>query len=175
MTDPIEKLAKRFGIAEGYVSEQGDWVTTPDETKAKVLEAMGVPLDGEEDMPKPARMEDIAGLSDSAFWPPFLVEQRAWGFAVQAYALRSARNWGIGDFEDLARLAEYAATLGADFVGVSPLHALFLAEPERTSPYSPSSRSFLNPLLIAPDQVPASPKSRNRRSPSNARPYGRPT
>ena len=154
MTDRIDELAKRFGIAEGYISEQGDWVTTPDETKAKVLEAMGVPLDSDGPMPKPACMEDIAGLSGSAYWPPFLVDHRAWGFAVQAYALRSARNWGIGDFEDLARLAEYAATLGADFIGVSPLHALFLAEPERISPYSPSSRSFLNALLIAPDQVP---------------------
>jgi 4-alpha-glucanotransferase len=154
MTDRIEKLAKRFGIAEGYTREQGDWVETPDATKAKVLEAMGVPVDGDGKLPKSARMEDIAGLSASAFWPPFLVEHRAWGFAVQAYALRSARNWGIGDFEDLARLAEYATTLGADFIGVSPLHALFLAEPARISPYSPSSRSFLNPLLIAPDQVP---------------------
>lgn len=151
MTDRIEKLAKRFGIAEGYTREQGDWVETPDATKAKVLEAMGVPVDGDGKLPKSARMEDIAGLSASAFWPPFLVEHRAWGFAVQAYALRSARNWGIGDFEDLARLAEYATTLGADFIGVSPLHALFLAEPARISPYSPSSRSFLNPLLIAPD------------------------
>lgn len=154
MTDRIEELAKRYGIAEGYISEQGDWVTTPDETKAKVLEAMGVPVTSDDNLPQPARREDIAGLSVSAFWPPFLVEQRSWGFAVQAYALRSARNWGIGDFEDLARLAEYAATLGADFVGVSPLHALFLAEPQRISPYSPSSRNFLNPLLIAPDQVP---------------------
>ena len=154
MTDRIEELAKRFGIAEGYISEQGDWVTTPDETKAKVLEAMGVPVDGNGPMPQPARMDDIAGLSDSAFWPPFLVEGRAWGFSVQAYALRSGRNWGIGDFEDLAQLAEYAVTLGADFVGVSPLHALFIAEPERISPYSPSSRNFLNPLLIAPDRVP---------------------
>ena len=154
MTDRIDELAKRFGIADGYISEQGDWIATPDATKAKVLEAMGVPLDGGGETPKPARMEDIAGLSASAFWPQFLVEHRAWGFAVQAYALRSARNWGIGDFEDLARLAEYSATLGADFIGVSPLHALFLADPSRISPYSPSSRSFLNPLLIAPDRVP---------------------
>lgn len=137
MTDRIEELAKRFGIAEGYISEQGDWVTTPDETKAKVLEAMGVPLDGDGVLPKPARMEDIAGLSDSAFWPPFLVEQRTWGFSVQAYALRSARNWGIGDFEDLARLAEYAATLGADFVGVSRSTHCFSPSRNASAPTAP--------------------------------------
>ena len=157
----LDELAERFGIAEGYLSEKGDWVRTPSETKVKVLEAMGVPvsvpIEGKDDadpMPEPPPSEDVASLSESAFWPPFLVDQRAWGLTVQAYALRSARNWGIGDFEDIARLAEFAAGLGADFIGVNPLHALFLADPTRISPYSPSSRDFLNPLLIAPDRVP---------------------
>src|SRR5690606_30518743 len=43
---------------------------------------------------------------------------------------------------------------GADFLGVTPLHALFLANPERASPFSPSNRRFLNPLYIALDKVP---------------------
>ena len=154
MSDRIDDLAKRFGIADGYVSEQGDWVTTPDETKAKVLGAMGVPLDSKGAVPALPPKEDIAGLSASAYWPHFLVDHRAWGFSAQIYALRSGRNWGIGDFEDLAQLAERSAKLGADFIGVSPLHALFIAEPSRIGPYSPSSRSFFNPLLIAPDRVP---------------------
>ena len=157
MPDWLDELAERFGIAEGYISETGDWVTTPPETKAKVLEAMGVPVgnaDANRRLPKPPPSDDVASLSGSAFWPPFLVDQRAWGLSVQTYALRSARNWGIGDFEDIARLAEFAAGLGADFIGVSPLHALFLADPSRISPYSPSTRDFLNPLLIAPDRMP---------------------
>lgn len=157
MPDRLNELAKRFGIADGYFSETGDWVTTPAETKVKVLEAMGVPVDNEggcEELPEPPPADDIAGLTNSAFWPQFLVDQRAWGLSVQIYALRSARNWGIGDFEDLAQLAEFAAKRGADFIGVSPLHALFIADPSRISPYSPSSRNFLNPLLIAPDRVP---------------------
>ncbi|WP_425283377.1 hypothetical protein [Methyloceanibacter marginalis] len=58
MPDRIDELAERFGIAEGYISEKGDWVTTPGETKAKVLEAMGVPVEsgnaGESDLPEPA-------------------------------------------------------------------------------------------------------------------------
>lgn len=155
MPDRLENLATRFGIAEGYTSEQGDWVTTPPETKAKVLQAMGVPVDDPDAaLPEPPAVADLAGLTGSAYWPPFLVEQRAWGLSVQAYALRSSRNWGIGDFEDLAQVAELAARLRADFVGVSPLHALFMADASRISPYSPSSRGLLNPLLIAPDQVP---------------------
>jgi 4-alpha-glucanotransferase len=156
MSDRLEKLARRFGIAEGYVSEKGDWVTTPPETKAKVLQAMGVPVDDEgaaDHLPEPPPSEDVHALGVSAFWPLFLVDQRAWGLSVQTYALRSKRNWGIGDFEDLAQLAEFAAGLGADFLGVSPIHALFFADPSRISPYSPSSRDYLNPLLIAPDRV----------------------
>jgi 4-alpha-glucanotransferase len=71
----------------------------------------------------------------------------------QLYGLRSQRNYGIGDFEDLAALAELAARVGADFIGVSPLHALFLADSDRYSPYAPSSRIFLNPLYIAVDRI----------------------
>jgi 4-alpha-glucanotransferase len=153
MSDRLEQLAHRFGIAEGYISEKGEWVATPPETKAKVLAAMGVAVDGSEQAPAPPPDEEAVSLSKSAYWPEFLVEQRAWGVSVQIYSLRSSRNWGAGDFEDVARLAEIAASLGADFVGVSPLHALFMADPSRISPYSPSSRTLLNALLIAPDRV----------------------
>ena len=38
MPDRLDELAERFGIADGYISEKGEWVTTPTETKAKVLE-----------------------------------------------------------------------------------------------------------------------------------------
>ena len=76
--------------------------------------------------------------------------RRGWGIAVQIYGLRSTRNWGIGDFTDLRRLVELAAPAGADFVGVNPLHALYAADPARTSPYSPSSREFLNVLYLDP-------------------------
>lgn len=79
---------------------------------------------------------------------------RVWGLAAQLYALRSARNWGVGDFADLRELVAYAARCGADFVGVNPLHALFAADPGHASPYSPSSRQFLNVLYIAVPDVP---------------------
>ena len=87
--------------------------------------------------------------------PGFVAQgERCWGLAVQLYTLRSARNWGIGDFSDLAGIAVAAAALGADLVGVNPLHALFPEDPERASPYSPSSRLFLNSLYIDPEAVP---------------------
>ena len=75
-------------------------------------------------------------------------QRRAWGIGIQLYGLRSARNWGIGDFTDLTRFLGIAARLGADAVGLNPLHALFPGNPERISPYSPSDRRFLSMLYI---------------------------
>jgi (1->4)-alpha-D-glucan 1-alpha-D-glucosylmutase len=79
---------------------------------------------------------------------------RAWGLSVQLYSVRSQRNWGIGDFTDLARVVEIAAGLGADAVGLNPLHALFPDQPERSSPYSPSSRLFLDVLYLDVEALP---------------------
>ena len=73
---------------------------------------------------------------------------RCWILAVQLYGVRSSRNWGMGDFTDLAGLIELAAGLGASGVGLNPLHALFDDRPADCSPYSPNSRLFLNPLYI---------------------------
>jgi 4-alpha-glucanotransferase len=73
---------------------------------------------------------------------------RCWLLAVQLYGVRSARNWGIGDFTDLEGLIELAGHLGAGGVGLNPLHALFDDRPADCSPYSPNSRLFLNALYI---------------------------
>jgi len=78
---------------------------------------------------------------------------RLWGVAVQLYTLRSGRNWGIGDFADLAAVVRTCAEQGAAFVGLNPLHALFPGNPWQFSPYSPSSRLFLNVLYIAIEGV----------------------
>jgi 4-alpha-glucanotransferase len=79
---------------------------------------------------------------------------RSWLVAVQLYGVRSARNWGIGDFTDLESLIELAGHLGADGVGLNPLHALFDDRPADCSPYSPNSRLFLNPLYIDVERLP---------------------
>jgi 4-alpha-glucanotransferase len=79
---------------------------------------------------------------------------RCWLLAVQLYGVRSARNWGIGDFTDLAGLIELAGHLGADGVGLNPLHALFDDRPADCSPYSPNSRLFLNALYIDVEKLP---------------------
>ncbi|TFH12252.1 MAG: malto-oligosyltrehalose synthase, partial [Nitrosomonadales bacterium] len=81
-------------------------------------------------------------------------ENRVWGPTVQLYGLRSRHNWGIGDFSDLRTLVDLTADAGGDVVGINPLHALFLDDPEQISPYSPSSRCFLNTLYIDVEAVP---------------------
>ncbi|WP_445489762.1 4-alpha-glucanotransferase [Rhodopseudomonas sp. RCAM05734] len=78
---------------------------------------------------------------------------RSWILAAQLYGLRSERNWGIGDFTDLNRLLELAASLGAEGVGLNPLHVLFDDRPTDCSPYSPNSRLFLNPLYIDVEKI----------------------
>lgn len=79
---------------------------------------------------------------------------RSWGMTAQLYGLRSQHDWGIGDFAELAMLCREAGRLGTATVGINPLHALFAAEPRHCSPYSPSSRVWLNYLYIDVTQVP---------------------
>lgn len=91
-----------------------------------------------------------------AYEPEMLTNSRRMnGLTVQLYSLRSAGNWGIGDFSDLAALVDYAAARHLDFVGINPLHALFTARPAYASPYSPSSRIWLNPIYLDVTRVAA--------------------
>jgi 4-alpha-glucanotransferase len=82
---------------------------------------------------------------------------RMWALAVQLYGVRSPRNWGCGDFSDLAALVDLAADVGAAGVGLNPLHALFEDRAADASPYAPNSRLFLNPLYVDVDAVPEFP------------------
>lgn len=79
---------------------------------------------------------------------------RVWGLSVQLHGVRSQRNWGMGDFGDLSHLLAWAAQAGAAFVGVNPLHALYPHNPLHISPYSPSSRQFVNTLYLDVEAAP---------------------
>jgi len=87
--------------------------------------------------------------------PEFQEGHRLWGLAVQLYSLRSARNWGAGDFGDLNTLVEWAAKdLHAGLIGLNPLHVLNNTRPFEISPYSPTSRLFLNSLYLDIEAIP---------------------
>ncbi|HIF9393450.1 TPA: 4-alpha-glucanotransferase [Photobacterium damselae] len=77
-----------------------------------------------------------------------LNNKKLWGTSVQLYSVRTQHNWGIGDFGDLKQLVADIAKNGGDFVGLNPIHSLFPANPEGASPYSPSSRRWLNVIYI---------------------------
>ena len=131
----LRALARRHGIATRY----GDR-PVPDDTLRLILSRLGAEGDGE-----------------ACHLPGWLREAPAWGVFCQLYELRprgGRPDWGIGDLADLADLARVVGGAGADFLGVNPLHALFLGAPDRRSPFFPSDRRFLNPLYLAPDALP---------------------
>ncbi|MBW9052471.1 4-alpha-glucanotransferase [Rhizobium mesosinicum] len=138
----LRRLARQKGIELVRPSPEGRLVRVSDRNLARMLTALG---------------EDVAGISSDGeprcHVPADLIGRPAWGLSLQLYELRSDRNWGIGDFKDLWGICSLAGALGADFIGLNPLHAGFLYEPNRCSPYEPSNRKFLNPLYIAVDEV----------------------
>ena len=109
--------------------------------------------------PSKEKAEDRRGLAADSGTREMLAglnrkDQKIWGVAAQLYLLRSERNWGIGDFTDLYNLIDIAAEWGASVVGLNPLHALFIDDPEQASPYAPASRLYLNILNIDVTSIP---------------------
>ena len=124
--------------------------------RRRLVLAAPLPLGYHELILEPGGASMALIVSPERCWlpPGFPEEQRWWGLSAQLYLLRSAGNWGIGDFTDLGGLATLSAARGADVIGLNPLHALFGDDPEQASPYSPASRLLLNVLNIDVSSVP---------------------
>ncbi len=86
--------------------------------------------------------------------PLFEEKERAFGLTLPLYAVRSRRNWGMGDFTDLQGLVDYAADQGATLVHLNPLTALRPTSPACCNPYEPSSRLFFYVLYLDLEAVP---------------------
>ena len=87
-------------------------------------------------------------------------DEKLWGAAVQIPALRGAVPQPFGNFADLAGALPRFAALGADALAINPVHALFPGYGHGFSPYSPSSRLYLNtamgdPALLGLPPLPA--------------------
>ena len=90
-----------------------------------------------------------------AFAPTAEIPSRAAGIGVSVYGLRSARNWGCGDFSDLMAFSAWAKTaLGANFIALNPLHAIANRAPFNTSPYLPTCSYYRNFIYIDVEAVP---------------------
>ncbi len=94
---------------------------------------------------------------ERAYLPEFLKTDngRTAGFNVALYGLRSARNWGVGDFTDLRGLIDWASReVGFSLIGLNPLHALHNRTPFNASPYLPMSMYYKNLIYIDVEHVP---------------------
>lgn len=176
MTEALRQLAKACGIADAYHDIWGRLHATTDSARRDLLAAMHFDLTRD-----PAEL--LAAWQAEACRAPALPDGalatrchlpdvldnggRVWGPSVQLYSVRSRRNWGIGDFTDLAALVDQVAAAGGAFIGLNPLHALFPDNPAHISPYSPSHRGFLNVLYLDVEAVPefaACETARHRRA-----------
>ncbi len=89
----------------------------------------------------------------TCYGPRDAADYKMWGLAAQLYSLKSNNSWGLGDFSDLKKLVKNAAKRGASCIGLNPIHPLFPGNPAHRSPYSPTSRNFLNTIYIDVTQV----------------------
>ena len=77
----------------------------------------------------------------------------AWGGFLPLSAIRTQRDWGIGDLTDLDDFASWLASLGASVVSTLPLLAAFSTPPAEPSPYAPASRLFWNEAYVDADRI----------------------
>jgi 4-alpha-glucanotransferase len=139
----MSEKAIRWGVLPRYFSYRGDVVETSPATEDAILAAMGA--SGE----RPPRARRHRVPSTSCTPPP----PRAWGWAVQLYAVRSRDSWGIGDLADLRRLARWTRGQGGSVILLNPLSAQAPVLPYEASPYYASSRRFRNTIFLRVEEV----------------------
>jgi 4-alpha-glucanotransferase len=143
-------------VEQGTSAELGEPHEVVTEDGARLAAGERLPAD------LPPGYHRLHRLRDGAAWRLVVTPRRfyfpddlrAWGWAVQLYALRSRSSWGLGDLADLRELARWSAGLGAGILLLNPLHASLPTPPQEPSPYYPSSRRFRNPLYIRVEEVP---------------------
>jgi glycogen operon protein len=149
----LAQLARSAGIQTHWHDLDGRAHAVPRTTIEALLRAMAVPAataaQARESHAELSLAPRAAGSVAACFLPEGLAAgERRFGIAAQTYALRRTNDQGVGDYTALARLAVRARDAGATWLGVSPPHALMPADRMRASPYQPSDRRFLEPVLL---------------------------
>lgn len=122
------------------------WHSLPDGSRLPVTRLATPPLPpGHHRLVRGKASAGLTVAQPRAFQP---LDRPVFGLAAQTYALRRPGSQGIGDYTALAMLAAEARAAGARLLGLSPPHALMPVDRERASPYQPSDRRFLEPVLI---------------------------
>ncbi len=139
----LSDSAARWGFETSYFDVQGGRHDASPEMLRRVIAALG------KSQGEPAVYPDTGIHPEQAFQGDGL---RVWVLAVQLYGVRSARNWGHGDFTDLAALLEIVAKARRRGRRTqSRCTRCSMTVPRPAARYSPSSRLFINPLYIDVD------------------------
>jgi (1->4)-alpha-D-glucan 1-alpha-D-glucosylmutase len=148
------KLRSAAGASAWTLTEEGGTTHEGRLTKtSRTLDLPPLPM-GYHRLRLGDREAAIIAAPDKCWEPEILKgDTRLWGLTAQVYSLRSESDLGIGDYSDVALTAEAVGRFGGAFLGLSPVHALFAADRSKISPYSPSSRLFLESLYIDPTIV----------------------
>jgi 4-alpha-glucanotransferase len=75
---------------------------------------------------------------------------RSAGVSVPLFSLRSRRDCGVGEFDDLAPFLDWAVRAGQSVVALLPLGEV---APGENSPYNALSSFALDPLYLAPESI----------------------
>jgi 4-alpha-glucanotransferase len=100
---------------------------------------------------------------DACYLPNESAQGRTWGLSLNLYAMKSGKNWGIGDLGDLKKIVRWLADLNGDFVGINPLHSIPNTKPFGVSPYVPISRLYKNFIYLDMEKIPEVAESEEMR------------
>lgn len=175
MNRQLHGLAAEAGLLVDWEDAMGRPQTVGDDTLRAVLVALDLPAGSEREAADSRRALAERRRREAESLPTADPDRRVvqawrpdapgWGVSVQLYGLGDGRNAAFGDFTALGDFVEAAARAGADAVAISPVHAPFLADPERYSPYGPSTRLFLNGLFADPAEITGVPVDRAQPAP----------
>ncbi|WP_310531002.1 4-alpha-glucanotransferase [Novosphingobium sp.] len=81
---------------------------------------------------------------------PAATGKRLWGTSLQIPSLRGTHETAFGGLGELSEAVLSLAQVSCQAVAINPVHALFPGVGDDFSPYSPSSRTFLNTAIADP-------------------------